>query len=58
MLICVLLCSAYLNMTGFARTETQIMAGHENHTLALSRHANDRTTGLLPLASFCDPVNL
>ena len=43
-----------------ARTEIQIMAWHESHTPALSRHTNGRATNsqvCFHRHHFCDPVN-
>ena len=42
------------------RTDILIMAWHESHTLALSRHTNQRTTNsqvCFHWHHFCDPVN-
>ena len=43
-----------------ARTEIQIMAWHESHTPALSRHTNGRATDrrvCFHRHHFCDPIN-
>ena len=47
-------------VTGFAkraRTDIPIMAWHESHTIALSRHTNERATNSQVWHYFCDPVN-